>query len=70
MNEKDFQKCITIFLVSFNELQKSVEKVLEAREDEDVQEILTDFIVETIAFFTVNEVYINFINDIKNKNNE
>jgi len=70
MDNKDFQRHITTFLISFNSLQKSVEKVLEAREDEDVQEILTDFIVETIAFFTVNEVYINFINDIKNKNNE
>jgi len=68
MNEKDFQKCITIFLVSFNELQKSVEKVLEAREDDDIQDVLSDFIIETIAFFDVNSNYIEFINSVKNNN--
>lgn len=66
MNEKDFQKCITTFLVSFNELQKSVEKVLQAREDDDVQDVLSDFIIETIAFFDVNSNYIEYINKIKN----
>ena len=68
MNEKDFQKCITTFLVSFNELQKSVDKVLAAREDDNVEEVLTDFIIETIAFFDVNHNYIKFINSIKDKN--
>ena len=68
MDEKDFTKCLATFLVSFNELQKSVEKVLNNKSEEDTIVVISDFIVETIAFFDVNKKYIDFIRDIKNKN--